>query len=367
MFRGIWCAAVLLLAAEAAFLSWDGTPAFWFRFITGQPAAWLLIAGLSYWKHEPTSRQGLFARAALLAAVAEMVTLPVVRFPYTQLGGAMVVSIIFGGLLTSQRAAFVWAAICCVLPLSQIAYTNWSWSAYAGWCIVFISAGYLVTMFAKHLEHFFETSRAAEAQQRSAIVAERTRFARDLHDTLAQGLTGIMMQLNAAEQRLQDNAQSAGPHIQKARLLASESLEEAQRSVSALRNAALANGTLLSAIEQIGRKLTGDSSVQLESRLEGQPRSLPEECEANLLRIAQEALTNAVRHASASRIQLLLAYRTSGVVLEIADTGRGISGTESSGFGIAGMKERARQVGGQIQILSDPEKGTRVIVTVPNV
>src|SRR5207244_3194160 len=96
-------------------------------------------------------------------------------------------------------------------------------------------------------------SRVAEEQQRSAIVAERTRFARDLHDTLAQGLTGIMMQLNAAEQRLQDNAQNAGTHIEKARRLASESLEEAQRSVSALRNAALANGTLLSAIEQIAR------------------------------------------------------------------------------------------------------------------
>ena len=124
--------------------------------------------------------------------------------------------------------------------------------------------------------------------------------------------------------------------------------------MSALRNAALANGTLLDAIEQIGRTLTPDSEIRLEPVLEGHPYALPEQCEANLLRIAQEALTNAVRHAGASAIKVLLAYRSDSVVLEVGDTGRGMTGRESSGFGIDGMRERAREIGGEIKILSDP-------------
>jgi signal transduction histidine kinase len=179
-----------------------------------------------------------------------------------------------------------------------------------------------------------------------------------------------MMQLNAAEQRLQGDSADARAHIEKARQLATESLEEARRSVSALRIGALSNGSLLDAIEQIARKLTSDSGVQLETQLEteleGQPYALPEQCEANLLRIAQEALTNAVRHSGAARISIRLAYRTGSVVLDVGDSGRGMSGVEPSGFGVDGMRERARHMGGELQILSDPGRGTRIVVTVPN-
>jgi len=208
-------------------------------------------------------------------------------------------------------------------------------------------------------------TRAAEEQQRNAIVPERTRFARDIHDTLAQGFTGIMMQLNAAGQRLEGDATDARAHIEKARELATASLEEARRSVSALRIDPL-SGSLLGAIEQIGRKLTSDSGVRLDTELEGQPYALPDQCEANLLRIAQEALTNAVRHSGTERLGIRLAYRTGSVVLEIGDRGRGMSGVEPAGFGVDGMRERTRQIGGEIQILSGPGRGTRIIVTVPN-
>lgn len=221
-------------------------------------------------------------------------------------------------------------------------------------------------LFTKHIDLFFESSRAAEERQRGAIVAERTRFARDMHDTLAQGFTGIMMQLNAAEQRLRDDSDQARRHLEKARQLASDSLEEARRSVSALRDTSLADGTLLGAIEQVGRKVTADSGIQLEAKLEGKPYSLPEQSEAGLLRIAQEAVTNAVRHARASSIKVLLAYRPGAVMLEVSDTGRGMTGHEASGFGIERMRQRAHEIGGGIQILSDPGSGKRVIVTVPN-
>jgi signal transduction histidine kinase len=250
--------------------------------------------------------------------------------------------------------------------MAQFAAPRSSWSANTQWDLVYVAAAWLVTLYSSHLQRLVAVNRAAEEQQRNAIVAERTRFARDIHDTLAQGFTGIIMQLNAAEQRLQGDSTEARAHIEKARQLANESLEEARRSVSALRIDTLASGSLLGAMEQIGRKLTSNSGVQLDTKLEGQPYALPEQCEANLLRIAQEALTNAVRHSRTTRIIIRLAYRTGSVELEIGDSGRGMSGQEPSGFGVDGMRERVRQIGGEIKILSDPGRGTRIVVTVPN-
>jgi signal transduction histidine kinase len=368
MVREILIVAVIALAALCAFMSWDGVSVLWIRFIGVQSGAWLLIAALSYRQATVRSsmRASLFARTALFIGIAEMATLPSVRYAYPQFGGLVVLTIILAGLLISRWYVLIWTLAACVLQISQMPYLDWTWSAYAGWCMVFLLAGLLVTLFARHLERFYEASRTAEERQRSAIVAERMRFARDIHDTLAQGFTGIMMQLNAAEQRLQDNPEQARLHIEKARSLANESVEEAQQSVTALRNVALATGTLLGAIEQIGHKLTADSGVRLESKLEGQPYSLPEQCEANLLRIAQEALTNAVRHAGASAIDVRLAYGAGSVTLEAGDNGHGMSGAERQGFGIKGMKQRTEQIGGEFKMLSGPGLGTRVIITVPN-
>jgi signal transduction histidine kinase len=366
IFRGILIVAVIALALLAVFMSWDGVSVKWFRFITVQSGMWLVIAALCHRQETPSSAGSFFARAALFTGVAEMATLPSVRYVYPEFGGLMVVTIILAGLLISQKYVLAWTLASCAVQISQMAY-HWDWSSYAGWCMVYLLTGCLVTMFARHLERFYEASRVAEQQQRSAIIAERMRFARDIHDTLAQGFTGIMMQLNAAEQRLQDNPEQARLHIEKARTLAAESIEEAQQSISALRSAALVSGTLLNAIQQIGHKLTADSNVRLESKLEGEPYSLPEQHEANLLRIAQEALTNAVRHAGATTIEVLLAYRTGSVSLEIGDTGRGMSGVgASSGFGIDGMQQRTQQIGGEFKMLSSPGHGTRIIVTVPS-
>jgi signal transduction histidine kinase len=284
-------------------------------------------------------------------------------YEYPQFGGELVLTILLSGLLMGKSYVRLWTTICIVL---QFAAPASSWRVTAVWDLVYVASGWLVTQFSWHLERLNLAARAAEEQQRNAIVAERTRFARDIHDTLAQGFTGIMMQLNAAEQRLQGDSADARAHIEKARQLATESLEEARRSVSALRADTHSNGTLLDAMEQIGRKLTSDSGVQLDTKLEGQPYALPEQCEANLLRIAQEAMTNAVRHSGAKRIAVGLAYRTGSVVLEVGDSGRGMSGVEPSGFGVDGMRERARHMNGELQILSDPGRGTRIVVTVPN-
>jgi signal transduction histidine kinase len=361
--------AVGLLALQFGLLwlagirEWGHSP-FGFRFLTGFPAGFLLVTALARKRLRPLALAGVFG------AIAMIVTLPVAPaalpnpvYEYPQYGGALVLTILLSGLLVGKSYVRLWTIACVIL---QFAAPASSWRVNALWGLVHVTAGWLVTMYSSHLQRLFEASRAAEEQQRNAIVAERTRFARDIHDTLAQGFTGIMMQLNAAEQRLQGDSTEARAHIEKARELANASLAEARRSVSALRAGALTNGSLLDAIEQIGRMLTSDSSVQLDTKLEGQPYALPEQCEANLLRIAQEALTNAVRHSGAERIGIRLAYLTGSVVLEVGDSGRGMSGVEPSGFGVDGMRERARQIGGEIQILSDAGRGTRIVVTVAN-
>ncbi len=361
--------AVALLALQFGLLWWAGIrewghSPFGFRFLTGFPAAFLLITALARKRLRPLAFAGVFgAIAMILTLPVAPAALPNPIYQYPQYGGALVLTILLSGLLVGKTYVRLWTISCVIL---QFAAPASSWRVNALWGLVHVTAGWLVTLYSSHLQRLFEVSRAAEEQQRDAIVAERTRFARDIHDTLAQGFTGIMMQLNAAEQRLQGGSPDARAHIEKARQLATESLEEARRSVSALRVGALSNGSLLDAIEQIGRRLTSDSGVQLDTKLQGQPYALPEQCEANLLRIAQEALTNAVRHSGTERLRIWLAYRTGSVVLEIGDSGRGMSGVEPSGFGVDGMRERARQIGGEFQILSDPGSGTRIIVTVPN-
>jgi signal transduction histidine kinase len=365
--------AVGLLALQFGLLWWAGIrewghSPFGFRFLTAFPAGFLLVTALARKRLRPLTFAGVFGAIVMILTLPVAPTaLPNPIYEYPQYGGALVLTIILSGLLLGKSYVRLWTITCVIL---QFAAPASSWRVNALWGLVHVTAGWLVTLYSSHLQRLFEVSRAAEEQQRTAIVAERTRFARDIHDTLAQGFTGIMMQLNAAEQRLQGDSADARAHIEKARQLATESLEEARRSVSALRIGALSNGSLLDAIEQIARKLTSDSGVQLETQLEteleGQPYALPEQCEANLLRIAQEALTNAVRHSGAARISIRLAYRTGSVVLDVGDSGRGMSGVEPSGFGVDGMRERARHMGGELQILSDPGRGTRIVVTVPN-
>ena len=361
--------AVAALALQFTLLWWEGIREwgnrpgrFGFLFLTVFPAVFLAASFLSRKKTPPFAPVGLFTGIVLTA------TLPIApaslqTFSYPQFGGTLILTILLSGLLVGKTYVRLWTLACIAV---QFADETHGWQVNALWGVLHGIAGWLATLFSWNVERLNLASRAAEEQQRDAVVAERTRFARDIHDTLAQGLTGIMMQLNAAEQRLAADAAGARAHIEKARQLATESLEEARRSVSALRIGTLPDGTLLEAMEQIGRKLTADSGVQLDTKLDGQPYALPEPCEANLLRIAQEAMTNAVRHSGTKRIGLELAYKTGAVTLEIGDTGRGMSGQEPSGFGVDGMRERARQIGGEIKILSDPGRGTRIIVTVPN-
>jgi len=314
-----------------------------------------------FWLVGAWSKLKPFAGAALLVSVVFGTGFTA---PIPQSGALVILQILVAGLVVGEFFVGIWTFICaCVFPIAVLAG---SWQVKAGWSAVYIASGWLVILFSRHLERLLDANLAAEEQRRGAVVEERTRFAREIHGTLAQGFTGIMMQLNAADQRLPDGSE-AREYIGKARELARESLDQARRSVSALRMGVLADSTLQSAIEQVGRQLVAGSKVKFEAAAEGSPYPLGEGREANLLRIAQEALTNAVRHSGADRISVRLAYQPGSTTLEVEDNGRGMGDLPREGFGVEGMRERVRQIGGEIDIRSHSGGGTRIIVIVPNV
>ena len=205
----------------------------------------------------------------------------------------------------------------------------------------------------------------------TAVLQERNRIARELHDTLAQGFTSVSMQLEAVNARMGDGgAAAAREHLNQARLLVRSSLAEARRSVRDLRSELLDDGDLAGALSKVARQLTAGADVRAEINESGTPRPLPELQEKTLLRVGQEALTNAVRHAAAGRVRLRLDYDETRVRLEVTDDGAGFDAdagarTSGGGFGLRGMRERVEQAGGTLSIKSRPGDGTEVSATLP--
>lgn len=211
-----------------------------------------------------------------------------------------------------------------------------------------------------------ELTRLAEQGQEHAILAERNRMAREIHDTLAQGFTGIVMQLEAAEDAVEDGA-PADLHLQQAKSLARESLAEARRSVHALRPAVLEKSHWVEALQNSTTRLTQNSGITVQWEVSPHLPPLPSTTETELYRIAQEAITNSVRHAHASHIQVRVWYDSAKIEMEIGDHGRGFDTHEKSGngFGLTGMQERAAKIGATLTITSQPLHGTTVHVAIP--
>jgi two-component system, chemotaxis family, CheB/CheR fusion protein len=207
---------------------------------------------------------------------------------------------------------------------------------------------------------------AKEAQQ-AALLEERNRMAMDVHDTLAQGLTGIVLQLESAEEASYDGIEDVRKHIARARDLARESLEQARRSVLALAAPELEREDLQSSLRQLVKQMNPDSELGVEFILHGTPRPLGHEIKEGLLRIAQQSLTNALQHARARKIGVELAFGPRKVSLEVSDDGRGFSVSKrpAGHLGLRGMEHRAKELGGKLQLRSRAGKGTRVTVTVP--
>ncbi|WP_256091090.1 PAS domain S-box protein [Nostoc sp. KVJ20] len=202
----------------------------------------------------------------------------------------------------------------------------------------------------------------------ASILEERNRMAREIHDTLAQAFTGILAQVGAAKQVLTDDSEATEAHLDLIKELARTGLVEARRSVVALRPQLLEEGSLQSALHRLIAQLrTAAMDTTLYYEIEGAVYSLPTEVESNLLRIGQEALTNAIRHANADEIRVKLGYDRDQFCLRVQDNGQGFgvgSIPASEGFGLLGMSERAERIGAQLTIRSQPGEGTEMIVTV---
>jgi signal transduction histidine kinase len=198
---------------------------------------------------------------------------------------------------------------------------------------------------------------------------ERQRIAREIHDTLAQGLTGIITQLEAAQHTASETERDR--RIGNATRLARDSLAEARRSVQALRPQALEDSKLPDALADEVARWSATSGVATEVKTTGEARTLHPEVEVTLLRVAQEALANVAKHAGASRAWITLSYMGDVVSLDIRDDGAGFDPAQTpqpetgGGFGLIAMRQRVQRLAGQLEIESEPGAGTVVSASLP--
>ncbi|MCU0493492.1 MAG: sensor histidine kinase [Chloroflexaceae bacterium] len=218
-----------------------------------------------------------------------------------------------------------------------------------------------------------ETTRRelATAEREAGVLEERQRLARDIHDTLAQNFTSIVMHLEAAEAGLPAEAGSARQHVEQARRSAREGLSESRRLVGALRPELLEGASLPEALGRLAQQWSGASGVAATATVTGTVRPLPPQLEVTLLRVAQEALANVRKHAQASNVTLTLSFMDDELILDVQDDGVGFdpnqphrSNGQNGGYGLTSMRERVGQLGGTLSVESAPGEGTTVVVEV---
>jgi PAS domain S-box-containing protein len=209
--------------------------------------------------------------------------------------------------------------------------------------------------------------RLSRQSRETAVIAERNRMAREIHDTLAQGFTGVIVQLEVAKgAALRSDLNRAASHIDEAGKLARASLGEARRSVRALRPQPLRDATLPEAISDLLKKMSDSTGLKTEFQVQGDGAHLPVGADEELLRITQEALTNTIKHAQAKRFRASLSLLPEKVELCLGDDGQGFDpDAETEGFGLVGMRERADRLSGSFALRTTPSLGTEITVSLP--
>jgi ligand-binding sensor domain-containing protein/two-component sensor histidine kinase len=201
-------------------------------------------------------------------------------------------------------------------------------------------------------------------------LAERTRVAREMHDTVIQGCVGVSTLLEAAAGSAGSDTGHMSEFLNRARVQLRLTLDEARQALRDLRHDSFAHG-LGGALEELGKSVSKELNLPVEVKMDGEPRVLSEDVNRNLLLIAREAIRNAVAHAEPFSIRVFLSFSATNLRLEIHDDGRGFVVDEATfgehdHFGITGMRERATQLSGSFTLYSQPTAGTKVIIVLPN-
>ena len=212
---------------------------------------------------------------------------------------------------------------------------------------------------------------ALQQTREVAVLEERNRMAREIHDTMAQGFTGIVLQMEAAEQSMETSPEALPEHLNRARALAREGLQEARRSIWSLMPQALEHANLDTALREEVRRFGAEGRAKIAFTDSGDRRELTPEIQTVLLRICQESLTNIKRHAEASEVTVNLSYETREVSLTVQDNGVGFDyptvqiDKKGISFGLTGMRQRAELVNGRLHVDSTKNQGTAVRLTIP--
>jgi signal transduction histidine kinase len=212
----------------------------------------------------------------------------------------------------------------------------------------------------------------AKAERQAGMLEERQRLAGEIHDTLAQSFTSVVMHLEAAEQALEGDLPGSRRHIDQARQSARQGLNEARRFLWALRPEVVERQPLTQALQRIGQRWSEENGIPFQLETAGAQRPLPAPVEATFLRAAQEALTNAGKYAQATQVNLTLTYMEDQTVLDVQDNGVGfdpplaaLKAEMDHGYGLAALRERAAQLGGSLEVESAPGEGTTVVIALP--
>jgi signal transduction histidine kinase len=261
--------------------------------------------------------------------------------------------------------------------IAVVEAASW-WTPQRQWMVVAIVATLLLLALAwAHTLRRRVRERSAELaaemggrRMAEARTEERTRMAEDLHDTLAQGLTGVSLQIEAAGRALAVRPAESSHHLGLATRILGSYRDEVRRTLWNLRSGLLDTGDLPGSLRAIAANLCPGTKPAISCRHLGEARNLPDSHAHALLRIAQEALSNAVEHSSAENVEAVVEFGATGVSLTVTDDGCGFDagaagGTDRVHFGLQGMRGRARRLGGEFQLDSTPGRGTTVRVVIP--
>ena len=214
-----------------------------------------------------------------------------------------------------------------------------------------------------------EATRAelATAHHAAGVMAERERFAREIHDTLAQGFTSVVMLAQAAQVQLSRSPAAVPDQLHAIEETARENLAEARAVVAAFSPVALEGTDLSGALRRLAERFTDETGIEVDLGLgaEVEPTQLARDREVVLLRAAQEALANVRRHADARRVTIRLRLDNGAAEVEVSDDGSGFDPSAVHGFGLSGMRGRVEGIGGEMAVVTGPGRGTQVRVSVP--